>query len=257
VTTEARPLGLAFLALGAAWFAFGAGGLEHKPALRRLPASTLAGAVAADGLSPLSTPPRLAAPERPATATTSSAFLELSPLTFVNRNSRETLTTRLYRGDGTIDEESARQLDQLLADRRRPGQVHSISLDRRLLMLVFRAAYHFEAGAVHVISAYRALGRKHEGYHALGRAIDFSLPGIKSPALASYLRKHPRVGVGVYTHPRTQYVHLDVRDVSYHWLDASPPGRHWRGMRLTDNAAAARDASYRTSDDWPEGLAPR
>ncbi len=193
----------------------------------------------------------------PSAPVATDGFAALPPLTFVNRNSRQSLTVRLYQKDGGIDEANARMLDQLLADRRRPGQVRSIALERRLLQLVFRAAYHFGATTVHVISAYRAEGRKHEGHHATGRAIDFFLGDTKSATLAAYLRKLPRVGVGVYTHSRTQYVHLDVRDVSYHWLDASPPGRHWRGMRLTDAAAPARDAAYRPSDDWPEPLLTR
>ena len=44
-----------------------------------------------------------------------------------------------------------------------------------------------------------------------------------APLVAAYLRGVPRVGVGLYTHPRTRWVHLDVRDRSYHWADATPP----------------------------------
>ena len=44
----------------------------------------------------------------------------------------------------------------------------------------------------------------------------------------------PRAGVGIYTNPRTQFVHLDVRDQSYHWVDASPPGVKWHEAQLRD-----------------------
>ena len=52
-------------------------------------------------------------------------------------------------------------------------------------------------------------------------------------------------------HRRTRYVHLDVRERSYHWLDASPPRRHWKEMRLRDPKQAKRDASYTPEMDLP------
>ena len=83
--------------------------------------------------------------------------------------------------------------------------------------------------------------------------MDFSLPGVTAAKLAAYLRGNGRVGVGVYTHKRTQYVHLDVRDESYHWIDASPPGATWREGKLTDRGAPARDAAYEPAQDLPGG----
>jgi len=80
------------------------------------------------------------------------------------------------------------------------------------------------------------------------------MSGVKPEALASYLRKQPRVGVGIYTHRRTRFVHLDVRDNSYHWLDASPPGRNWRGQAIGGRSLPQLDASYQRAGDWPEGL---
>ncbi len=74
---------------------------------------------------------------------------------------------------------------------------------------------------------------------------------MPAAALAAYLRTGARVGVGVYTHPRTQFVHLDVREASYHWTDASPPGVSWRETRLGDRSAPARDAAYRPERDLP------
>ena len=71
------------------------------------------------------------------------------------------------------------------------------------------------------------------------------------PTLAAYLRGLPRVGVGIYTHPRTQFVHLDVRDQSYHWLDASPPGVKWREMQLRDAGASKRDEAWTPARDLP------
>ena len=116
-------------------------------------------------------------------------------------------------------------------------------------MLVFRAAYHFDAPKINVVSATRKGAR---GKHGDGSAMDFELDGVSASDLAAYLRTFPRAGVGFYPHPKTQYVHLDVREHSYHWIDFSPPGVTWREKLLDDPNQAARDASYSASADLPE-----
>jgi len=185
-----------------------------------------------------------------------SSFAKLAQLQIRNANTRQMLAVRLYDPSGQIDERAARGLDALLSDTRDREHELTTTLDRRLLQLVFRAAYHFSTEQVDVVSAYRQAGRRREGLHAQGRAIDFKLSGVKPPLLAAYLRTIPRVGVGIYTHPKTQFVHLDVRDQSFHWLDASPPGRHWREQNIGSKALKALDAKYSRSNDWPEGLVP-
>jgi hypothetical protein len=121
-----------------------------------------------------------------------------------------------------------------------------------LVRLVFRASYHFGGATVAILSGTR---RGASGRHGTGEALDFSLEGVSAGALASYLRKTPRAGVGIYVHPKTQYVHLDVRDHSYHWVDASPPGVTWRERLLPDPTQADRDASYSAAADLPETAA--
>lgn len=182
-----------------------------------------------------------------------SAFASLPPLTFVAENGGATETVSLFGDDGAIDEREATRLDHLLADRRRRGgDVRERPLDRRLLSLVARAAHHFDASVVEVVSAYRAPLRYREGHHAEGRAMDFRLRDVGAKELAAYLRKQPRAGVGHYVHPRTRYVHLDVRDVSFHWLDGTPPGRASGTWRLPTLELAAQDAAWTPDDDLPE-----
>jgi len=185
-----------------------------------------------------------------------SSFARLSPLTITNINSRKVVSTRLYTKSGQIDEQAALRLDSLLCDARDPDDVQSRTIDRRLIQLVFRAAYHFSSDHVEVVSAYRKAVHKHEGVHAQGRAIDFRLASVAAPVLAAYLRTIPRVGVGIYTHPKTQFVHLDIREHSFHWLDASPPRRHWREQNISSKTLNAQDAQYKRRDDWPEGTMP-
>jgi uncharacterized protein YcbK (DUF882 family) len=183
-------------------------------------------------------------------------FSALKALKVRNANSDEARDIRLYDPSGHVDESAARGLDELLCDARDPDHRESTVMDRRLLQLVYRAAYHFRAREITVVSGYRKPGRRREGLHAKGTAIDFKLPKVNAAALASYLRTLPRVGVGVYTHRRTQFVHLDVRDHSYHWIDASPPGKRWRERSLGGRSLARRDLRYRRADDWPEGTEP-
>jgi uncharacterized protein YcbK (DUF882 family) len=179
-------------------------------------------------------------------------YLGLRPVRVFNINTEKALDLRLYDLRGNLDDSSALQLDELLCDARDRDHIETTVLDRRALQLMFRAAYHFRAKRVTIISAYRKPGAKSEGRHAQGKAIDFKLNSTSASALAAYLRTMSRVGVGVYTHPDTQYVHLDVRDQSYFWIDASPPGRTWR-ERPIGGAGARRDAAYSPRNDWPEG----
>src|SRR5206468_3650582 len=112
-------------------------------------------------------------------------------------------------------------------------KVHPIQV--RAIQLAFKAAYHFHAKEMVVISAYRPARRgTKRGPHALGAAIDFQLPGASARSIATYVRSFARAGVGIYTHPKTQFVHVDARDESYHWVDSSPPGRALREQRLVD-----------------------
>jgi uncharacterized protein YcbK (DUF882 family) len=186
-----------------------------------------------------------------------SLFARLPSLRFINQSTRESALVRLYDDDGHVDEREASRLDALLADTRDPENYAAITLDRRTLQLAVRAALHFHVTEVQVVSAYRKPGRRREGPHASGKALDFKLPGVPARKLAAYLRTFPRVGVGVYTHPKTLFVHLDDRERSFHWLDASPPGRTWRELSLGGGVGLIkRDAAYARRDDWPEDTCP-
>jgi uncharacterized protein YcbK (DUF882 family) len=190
------------------------------------------------------------------TSAPDSPFSRLQPVRFSNENTRESASVRLYDASGHVNEQEATRLDALLCDTRDPKALATLTLDRRTLQLAVRAALHFHASEVQVISAYRKPGRRREGLHASGKAIDFKLPGVNARVLAAYLRNLARVGVGIYTHPKTSYVHLDDREHSFYWLDASPPGRNWRELSIADAWLAKRDAAYARADDWPEGMAP-
>jgi uncharacterized protein YcbK (DUF882 family) len=199
----------------------------------------------------------LSGPAAGADPDASAAYSHLPAIRFTNVSTGQSLAARLYDDSGHVSEAEAARLDELLCDSRDPKAPAKIALDRRTLQLAVRAALHFERAELLIVSAYRKPGRRREGLHAAGKAIDFKLPGVKAQLLAAYLRTLPRVGVGIYTHPKTSFVHLDDREHSFHWLDASPPGRTWREMNLGGGLGLIkRDAAYVRVDDWPEGMRP-
>jgi hypothetical protein len=103
-----------------------------------------------------------------------------------------------------------------------------------------------------IVSGWRERG----GRHAKGEAVDFRLDGVYAPTIAAYLRSLPRVGVGIYTHPDTQFVHVDVREPSYAWVDGSAPGVHGWERQLGLPHADKRDAGYQPEMDLPTNALP-
>jgi hypothetical protein len=166
----------------------------------------------------------------------------LAPLDVANVTTKARSRVRLYGGDGSVDETACEDFERIAAGADEPRP-----LARRLEQLVVKAAYHFGGVRVLMVSGFRP----NAGRHGTGDALDFKLEGIPAARLAAYLRRLPRVGVGIYTHPRTQFVHLDVRDASYYWLDASPPGVKWHEARLYDPSAQKRDAAWTPEMDEP------
>ncbi|MGD0675401.1 MAG: DUF882 domain-containing protein [Polyangiaceae bacterium] len=205
---------------------------------------------------------------RPASSTGSESLLAVAPrprrgaswadaldaVDVTNVLTRASARIRLYADDGSID---AGALDAFArVSSPDPENVHALA--SRLVQLVVKAAHHFERDVggpkrtgpptrVRIVSAWRA----HAGRHGTGEALDFKLDGVRAAQVAAYLRQLARVGVGVYTNARTQFVHLDVRDESYHWVDASPPGVKWREAMLRDPGAKKRDAAWTPADDLP------
>lgn len=116
----------------------------------------------------------------------------------------------------------------------------------RLLDLIYNAARQFGVFHVHVVSGVR---RDRGGSrHSHGLAADIVLPSVDDEELAAYFRLQGFVGVGVY--PRAGFVHIDVRDRSYFWIDRSPPGRRYKihavrmeEAKAADEAAVARGQS--------------
>ncbi|MGC4068022.1 MAG: DUF882 domain-containing protein [Polyangiaceae bacterium] len=200
-------------------------------------------------------PAVVVAPAPSASSSSMSIRAVAPPLTVVNLNTKEQRAIALYDEFGRIDESALCSLEHLFADYRRRGAPREARVDPRLFQIVYRAAYHFGQSVVELVSGYREPTRRREGLHGKGQAADFKLPGVAAKELAAYLRTIPKLGVGVYSHPKTQYVHVDVRENSFHWIDGSPPRRYWRVRSLGTRGLDALDEAYVPErDDWPEAL---
>ncbi len=209
---------------------------------------TVAGAIASDGPASarglgearvcIETP--LAAALRPARVAVWAE--KLGPIEVEGAATPQVTPIRLYGADGEIDPAALTAFEQAAS---RDDEVHPLAA--RVVQLVFKAAYHFGGARVVIVSGFRP----HAGKHGTNEAVDFKLKGVRAARLAAYLRGLPRAGVGIYTHPRTQYVPLDVREPSFHWIDASPPGVHWREGALWDKHIVQRDASWTPEMDLP------
>lgn len=94
----------------------------------------------------------------------------------------------------------------------------------RLLHHLHALARHFEA-RIHIISGHRK-GARRTSRHYQGKAIDLRVDGVDPKEVWAVLRSMPKVGSGYY--PNSRFVHLDVRDRSYSWIDDSGPGERSR-----------------------------
>ena len=167
----------------------------------------------------------------------------LGPIVVENSHTGGRASVRLYLPDGEVDPDALDDFERCAGDGDGPAP-----LDPRVVMLAIKAAYFNGARDIVIVSAYRSFSH---GRHGVGEALDFRLRGLDARALAAHLRGYPRAGVGIYTHPRTQFVHLDVRTTSFHWRDGSPPGVTWPEIPLADEQRAARDGAYRAENDLP------
>jgi uncharacterized protein YcbK (DUF882 family) len=135
---------------------------------------------------------------------------------------------------------AAEDLDRAARVLRDPRTGNEHPVDPRVLDLVYRVAVHFSAHEVRIISGYRTPRNGSHSNHGRGRAIDLVVPGASDEDVARFAREQGFVGVGVY--PVSGFVHLDVRERSYFWVDSSGPGKRNRTRGILADLAAKSDA---------------
>mgnify|MGYP005814943775 CR=1 FL=1 len=140
------------------------------------------------------------------------------------------------------------QADQLEVAREAFRGGPGSQVNERLLGLIHRATRHFNVPYVHLVSGIR---RDRGGSrHTHGLAADIVLPGVEDEDAADFFRAQGFIGVGVYT--RAGFVHVDVRDRSFFWVDPSPPGKTMkiRPVRMAEAKAADEAAVARGEEPF-------
>ena len=159
-------------------------------------------------------------------------------LVLFSLNTNERLELSAQTDQGGFD---ASDLDRAANLLREPSSGNAHPIEPHLLDLVYRVQTHFKAQEIRVISAYRTPHGRRASNHGRGRAIDIVVPGASDSDVAKFARELGFVGVGIY--PTSGFVHLDVRDRSYFWVDSSAPGRKNRERNIQKDLAAKSDAA--------------
>ncbi len=147
---------------------------------------------------------------------------------------------------------SAPDLDRAAHVLRDTRESNEHPIDPRLLDLVYRISTHFSASEIRIISGYRTPKGTSHSNHGRGRAIDLVVPGASDEDVAKFAREQGFVGVGVY--PTSGFVHVDVRDRSFFWVDYSGPGKKNRTRGILADLAAKSDAKALARGE--HGVAP-
>jgi uncharacterized protein YcbK (DUF882 family) len=135
-----------------------------------------------------------------------------------------------------------RDLDRAAHLLREPSSGNEHPIEPRVLDALYRIQTHFNAQEIRVVSGYRtpaAIASSRGSQHGRGRAIDIVVPGTTDDDVAKFAREMGFMGVGVY--PVSGFVHVDVRDRSYFWVDSSGPGRRNRERGILSDVAARAD----------------
>jgi uncharacterized protein YcbK (DUF882 family) len=134
----------------------------------------------------------------------------------------ETLQIRTLDRHKRVPAATQKAIDEMLRSYR-TGIRHPI--DSRLIRLITDVSDHFGGRPIQVVSGFRPYASTQftqHSNHNVGRAMDFTIPGVPNSALRDYCRTLSNVGVGYY--PNSSFVHLDVRDTNAFWIDYAAAG---------------------------------
>lgn len=155
----------------------------------------------------------------------------------------------VFRSAGPFGGFATSDLDRIARLLREPSSGNQHPIEPRLVDIVYRIQRHFNAEEMRVVSAYRAPRGKRVSNHGRGRAIDVVVPGVRDEDVAAFVRGLGFCGVGIY--PKSGFVHVDVRDRSYFWVDTSGPGRRHRERGILGDLARRSDAEARARGELP------
>jgi uncharacterized protein YcbK (DUF882 family) len=166
----------------------------------------------------------------------------------------ETLQTRVLDHHRRLVENTVPEFTRFL--RFPNGETHPI--DPRLVTLVGMVSDHFGGRDLIVVSGFRPYSPRQftpHSNHNVGRAMDFTIPGVTNEQLRDFCRTFHNVGVGYY--PNSSFVHLDVRTSNAQWTDYAGPGqapRYHHPEEKNDADESAGEVEGVASADSPAGV---
>jgi uncharacterized protein YcbK (DUF882 family) len=146
-------------------------------------------------------------------------------------NANETIEVVGDRGSGDLEEASYRAVRRLFRCRRSNAEY---PIDPRLIEILSNLAQRTGQKIV-LVSGYRSPGfATPTSYHIRGMAADIRIPGMTALMVRDMARAMGVHGIGYY--PRSQFVHVDVRDEPFFWTDLgtedSKPEQEFEGDKI-------------------------
>ena len=174
---------------------------------------------------------------------------EVAPgvLEVYNLNTQERVSVRLFSAQGGYAEDAAEDLTWIFRDWRQEVQC---PMEPRLLTILYLLGQVYRRPLV-LVSGYRKAAHRASSRHHLCAAADVRVPGVPMEELSLFVKSHfEQVGVGIY--PNSDFVHVDVREQTYYWLDPSGPGesKKERALELDPLAEPGSDWTL-FADDLP------
>ncbi len=162
-------------------------------------------------------------------------------------NTREVLVVDPLDPEGRVLPEALVLFDDLLRSPK-TGATHETS--PALVRLLYAVALAHDR-VLMISSSYRqpGAGTKPTSYHTQGMAADVKHPYLPAKSIVDFAREWGAGGIGYY--PKTRFVHLDVRDEPYFWVDYSGPGEHGPVLADPHGTLAAEAACIWEPDTWP------
>jgi uncharacterized protein YcbK (DUF882 family) len=145
-------------------------------------------------------------------------------------------TGRVLDAKGNVLPAAQKRIQSMLASWE-TGKKVQIALDPRLYRLIVTVSDEFGGRPIRVVSGYRESSYAKNSKHRLGRALDFSIPGVPNSVLVDFLLTLPNTGVGYY--PNSTHVHLDARGSRMYWVDVSGPGQAPRYVHKSNTGERA------------------
>ncbi len=154
-------------------------------------------------------------------------------------NVGEEARVKIYKADGSFDDEALARLDELFRCKR-TGEVRAV--DPRLYEQLSRIQDHFDGKQIELVSGFRFAERSSSRhYHA--SAMDIRIPGVSIREMYDMAESLDGGGMGIGIYPRSGFIHVDYRapgEPSYRWTDYSGPGSSEAKRKKSKTGRTAR-----------------